>query len=450
MNLEMEYNSGITVTVMQATAEDRVMDFNRRINSDLVVEVISITEGTAVITDGDLSEVTAIANDENGYEVITLRLGLTYEGTEISDEFTASSGVSVSQDSDDWTIEYNDDETGNWTNIMDVGMGIGVNNSDTNHVLYREIDVRVTLPLQNQTQTYDDGHAVNMRFAADGGLSEASFRVNVPQQYNISLDGVDDKYGVADGGETLVTLTVSNHGNGDDTIVVQYVLEEDCEDAGWLVTPPIANLTVAADNDRSQSFTIFAPANSTQNNCDVDFTADSEGDYETQEESTSVMIAEATLSILTTAIEPRSADALANEDGVFRIPIENTGFLTADNVIVYLESAQAGTDYSQKQITITVPAAYTTGDDGEVVPGQAWAEFPYSNMPPGTAYLKVSLEVIDTPISDEVPDEDISYKFSNAAEGEESSFLMPVIIILTILVLFGGYKTARKGSSGRF
>ena len=71
-------------------------------------------------------------------------------------------------------------------------------------------------------------------------------------------------------------------------------------------------------------------------------------------------------------------------------------------------------------------------------------------MPPGTAYLTVSVEVIGTPISDDVPDMDISYKFSNVADGEESSFLMPVIIILTILVLFGGYKTARKGSSGRF
>ncbi len=449
MALEMEYNSGITVTVMQATAEDRVMDFNRRINSDLVIEVISITEDTAVITDDDLSEVTAIANDDNGYEVITLRLGLTYEGTEIADEFTASSGVSVSQDSDEWTIEYNDVESGNWTNIMDVGMGIGINNSDSNQVLYREIDVRITLPLQNQTQTYDDGHAVNMRFASDGGISEASVRVNVPQQFNISLDGADEQYGVADGGETLVTLTVFNHGNGDDTISVQSILEDVCIDAGWQVTPAISNLTVAADNDRSQSFTIFAPANSTEITCDVDFTADSEGDYETQEQSTTVKISVATLSIIKKSIEPRSAESLANEDGIFRIPIENTGFLAADDVIVYLESAQDETEYTQKQITITVPAA-STDENGEKVAGQAWAEFPYSDMPPGTAYLTVSVEVIGTPISDEVPDMDISYKFSNVADGEESSFLMPVIIILTILVLFGGYKTARKGSSGRF
>ena len=253
------------------------------------------------------------------------------------------------------------------------------------------------------------------------------------------MEGADANIGVGDGGETIVTLTISNFGNGDDTIAVESVLEENCIDAGWQVTPPISNLTVAADDSRSQSFTVYAPTNSSEITCTVDFTAESEGDFEKQESSTNVIISVATLEILDDAKEPLPADALANTDGIFRIPIKNTGFLTAGDVIVYLESAQDETDYPQKQITITVPAQ-----------GTAYAEFPYSDMPPGNAYLKVSVEVIGTPLSDEVEDKDISYKFSNAAEGEESGFLMPVIIVLTILVLFGGYKTARKGSSGRF
>ena len=57
---------------------------------------------------------------------------------------------------------------------MDISMGIGVNNSDTDQILSREVEVRITLPLKNQSQTYDDGHAVNMRFTSDGGASEAS------------------------------------------------------------------------------------------------------------------------------------------------------------------------------------------------------------------------------------------------------------------------------------
>ena len=88
-------------------------------------------------------------------------------------------------------------------------MGIGVDNDDSNQILTREVDVRITLPIQNLTQTYDEGHAVNMRFAADGGTSEASIRVFVPQQHNISLNDAPEAIGVGVGDETLVTLELS-------------------------------------------------------------------------------------------------------------------------------------------------------------------------------------------------------------------------------------------------
>ena len=115
------------------------------------------------------------------------------------------------------------------------------------------MDARIILPLQNQTQTYDDGHAVNMRFTADGGPNEVSVRVNVPQQYNISFVDAPAAIGVGVGDETLVTLRIINDGNGDDTVSVQSSLS--CE--GWQVTPGISNITVAAGSERSQSFTIL-------------------------------------------------------------------------------------------------------------------------------------------------------------------------------------------------
>jgi asparagine N-glycosylation enzyme membrane subunit Stt3 len=439
MNLQMNYTSGISVTVMQDTAEDRVMEFTKKVNSNLLLEVISVTAGTADFSSEDLTALVAIEDsDNNGYNVITLKLGITYEGTEISDDFTASTGLGVSQDSVDWTIEYLND-TEEWNSVMNIEMGIGLDNNDTAQLLYREIDVRITLPLQNQTRTYVDGHAVNMRFASDGGISEASVRVSVPQQYNISLEGAPTDIGVADGGETIVTLVVTNFGNGDDAITVISSLEQDCIDEGWQVTPPISNLTVAADSDRSQSFTIHAGANSTELSCSIDFTADSAGEFDTQTDSTNAMISVAKLSIIKTQIEPFAADAIANTDGIIRIPIENEGFLTATDVIVVLESAQSGTDFAEQQVTITVPAE-----------GVGYAEFAYSNMPPGNAHLKVMITVVDTPVSEEVPDYEFKIKFSNLAESEESPFLMVAIVALTILVLYGGFKTARRGSSGRF
>ena len=93
----MEYNAGLTVDVIQDTAEDRLLEFTRRVNSDLVVEIISVDAETADFDPSDLTDLTA-KEDGNGYKVITMKLSLTYEGTEISDTFTASGSTSVTQD----------------------------------------------------------------------------------------------------------------------------------------------------------------------------------------------------------------------------------------------------------------------------------------------------------------------------------------------------------------
>ena len=443
LDLTMKYTAGLSVSVVQDTAEDRIVEYTRRVNSDLTIEVLSVDDG-AEFNETDLTDMDAIES-EDGYKVITLKLGLTYAGTEVSDEYTASAGVGVSQDSEFWKIEFlNDTGDGEWEEVMDIGMGIGVDNNDTNQLLYREVDVRFTLPLQNQTRTYTDGHVINMRFVSDGGLSESSVRVNVPQQYNISLQDTPESIGVGDGGETLVTLRVVNLGNGDDPITLESSLSQACVDAGWQVAPAVSNITVAADSDRSQSFTIYAATNSTKDSCDVEFTAQSGGDFETLVTTTNAKISVAKLVIDGGGIEPRASDAGANEDGKFTIPISNEGFLSTGSVVVYLE-AQEGTDtvYPRQSFTIaTVPAE-----------GVAYAEFQYSDLPPGIARMSVTLEVLDdTPLHPDSEDSEIfEVKFSNMEDdGDESPWFMVAIIALTILVLYGGFKAARKGSSSRF
>ena len=369
-----------------------------------------------------------------------MKLSLTYEGTEIADEFTATGSLSVTPDAQYWTVEYlNSSGDGEWTDTMNVAMGIGVNNSDTNQILTREVDVRITLPLQNQSLTFDEGHAVNMRFTADGGMSEASVRVYVPQQFNVSLEDAPDSIGVGVGQDSLVTLRIVNNGNGDDDTTIQASL--DCD--GWDVKPSISNITIAASSERSQSFTIKAPADAdSDESCDVDFTLDSEGDFDTQTESTEAKISVAKLIIDKGGVEPRQADAKANADGEFRIPIRNDGFLTAQNVKVTLKADELGiTEYEEEIVTITVPA-------NDV----AFAVFPYSDLPPGDARLMVTVDAGDTPVHDDSADNEIiTIQFSNIADEDgESDWLVIVIVILTGLVLYGGYKTARKGSSGRF
>ena len=418
------------------------MKFNKKVNSDLNIEILMVNDET----NNGTENIVAVADNKNGYDVITLTLGLTYEGTEITDDFTADAALGLSTDSNDWTIEYLDDsgDEQNWTSVMNIEMGIGVNNSDTNQLLYRELDIRITLPLQNQTRTYLDGHAVNMRFLSDAGINEASVRVNVPQQYNISIGEIDAQIGVGDGGESLVTLVLTNFGNGDDLTTIIPSLEQECIDDGWQITPPISNVTVVPGVDLENSFTIFAGTNTTQTTCDIDFTAASSGDFETQEVSTTALVSVADLAIINSQIEPLPADAIANTNGIFRIPIENRGFLTASEVIVSLEGAQTGTDYAMQSTTIIVPAR--VGD----VNGVAYAEFAYSNLPPGQAYLVVNVTVVDTSATEDTLSEDFKIKFSNLAEDGENSYLIWVIIGLTLLVLYGGFKTARKGSSGKF
>ena len=132
----------------------------------------------------------------------------------------------------------------------------------------------------------------------------------------------------------------------------------------------------------------FAPADaSSEESCMVEFTADSEGEFETRTQSTNAIISVANLVIDEGGVEPRNAEAKANADGQFIIPIRNEGFLTTQDVIVYLQADELGdTDYPQKQVTITVPAN-----------GVAYASFDYSDLPPGDARLKVTLDVIGTP-----------------------------------------------------
>ena len=447
LDLTMDYTAGIVVGIGQDTELDKLMEFSRRVDSDLVVDIISINnlDNVTLLDASDLTEMDAIADDDNGYKVIELTLGLTYEGTEISDQYTSSSSLSLGDDSDLWKVEYLN-STGDWVSVMNIDMGIGENNSDENQLLYTEVDARIILPMQNETRKYSAGHAVNMRFTADGGQGEESITVHVPQQFAISFVNTTDIVGVADGGNADVTLRVLNSGNGDDEITFEYTIGSDCED-GWDVTGLFGvneSVPLTYGMEWSHAFKIHAPTNATDTECMIEFTADSKGEYETQVTTVEARISVAKLSIETGSITPFAADAAANEDGVITIPITNTGYLSTGEVIVYLEGQDGtDTDYPRQSYTIsTVPAR-----------GDATAEFQYTDFPPGVARFEITLEVSDdTPLDSSSEDSaKFERKFANMEEeGDESPWLMVAIIALTALVLFGGYKAARRGSSSRF
>jgi hypothetical protein len=122
------------------------------------------------------------------------------------------------------------------------------------------------------------------------------------------------------------------------------------------------------------------------------------------------------------------------------IIVENTGFLTATDVIVYLEGTYE-TDYPTEQVTITVPAE-----------GTATAVFDHDGFGPGPQRFKTYITVIGTPVDSTGPDHEDSFtlEFYNVADEEKGGGVGYVVAVLAVLVLFGGYKTARKGSKARF
>jgi hypothetical protein len=106
---------------------------------------------------------------------------------------------------------------------------------------------------------------------------------NNTQTYNISLNEAPDSIEIEVRGQGVeFYLSIANHGNGDDTITVQSVLEQSCIDAGWYVSPAISNLTIPAEQERRQSFMIYSATDSTVISCEIYISADSEGEFDTQ------------------------------------------------------------------------------------------------------------------------------------------------------------------------
>ncbi len=94
----MPYTAGILVNIDQDTALEKEMVFTKKVDSDLLLKVLSINEN-ATYTPGNLTDMTAIQTDSGDYEVIELSLELTYDGTELEDIFSATGSLDLTQDS---------------------------------------------------------------------------------------------------------------------------------------------------------------------------------------------------------------------------------------------------------------------------------------------------------------------------------------------------------------
>jgi len=421
---------------------DLTLQFNRRVVSDLNLNITAVKDLTAVIVDGNMTILQAI-EDGSGYSVIEVDITVDYDGNQISDTFSASGSVS-GQDGSKWAIQFQNGSADEWIDDLDIVLGVGMNSTDTNQVLQMVIKAKIILPAQNETFVFElgAGHDVVFEFTTGSAMSNLLVNVSVPQNYSIALDDIPSSIGVADNGlpGKTFSVTVVNNGNGPESIDIGAILPQNCVDDLWKIEPSPTTIDVEPRATGSQKFTVYSPTSGAQvESCLITVQAQSE-EFGSASISGSVTarIAVADLSIATNTITPLESESVAGEAGSFMIPVKNAGFLDAIGIEITLVGTD-GTEYVSKLVVLTVPAESTVN-----------AEFTYEGFEVGPKRFEVSINPSGTPVASQPENQTFSREFANIAVGDESNFVPIVVAILGLLILFGGYKVARTGSKKRF
>ena len=431
-SLDMEYRGGVGVEVPSSgLSKNVVLEYNRIADRDLVPTLVEDATGAVVLND-DYGTLQAIPNEQGGYESIIFSIDLTYDGTEITDQYDVSGKVGVTADSSDWKIEFlnsSEGETEEWLDIITISLGIGENESQA--VLSNSVKVRVTPPLQNQSISYDYGHSLSISFKPQSGTANSvSISAFIPEVHSFELTG-SNSVGIAVGGNTAVPIQLENTGNGDD----KYTFEATDVPDGWTVSVPTPAPVISPGESRPLTITVTAPEDAS-NDAKISFTISvmSEDNVTTHTHDIDVLISRIDLSVIEDRIVPRSV--VTGEGGVFEIPVVNDGFLPASKVIVTV--SESSTEFT-KSVEIDIPA------EGETI-----AEVAFEAFETGTYYFDVSIDQGSQPAVGEP--EDLSFRVSvdPTSDADEPIWLPVIVGILLILVMYGGYKMVKSRSGSRF
>ena len=436
-NLEMDYFA-ISTGVIEQGIIDLELAYSRSLNSDSTVALDNSSVANASLIGNNV--MTPEISDED-YKTIEFNLDIEYQGTESTDELTVSGFVSNAQDSDDWSVEvYNGTS---WVSSFDVTLGIGESLSDTSVDNSTVVKMRINLPNLTSSISLDSGHLVNVELTGEAGVSSTTnVRVNVPQYYGMKLTNVVDETGVSPGGTSNFAVTLSNTGNGDDTYTIELadnLLE------GWQITPTTTSLTISKDDQRTQQFSVFAPEDFTSGEIEATVTITSEDGLTSETVVVEIVSARISLSVDET-LSQELTKVYESETGQVVVPITNSGYRTATNVLVSVDlTNDAGTEVVKTlaPLNISVPAGQTVNATFDVDPSSSkFNRFAISvevTSDEDLEYVEDSIEPFDYQ-EETILDE---------AEGT-SSWFMVVIIILTLLVGYGGTKVARNKGTNRF
>lgn len=434
--LEMEYYGGQTTTVNADSTIAATLQFNRRVNSalDITLDVPSVVD--ANVLDADDSELEAMVDmtNESAYKKIEFDYNVVYNGTETLDVFTVGGEMSLAQDSDLWTVEFYNQSSNEYEETINVALGIGENAS-----VSTTISVRISLPDVADAWHLANGHRMTMRLQTDlGESSQASIKIFVPQTFGFTVSEETEEVGMSALVERQFTFDLTNDGNGQDSFTI--ALLESGVPAEWSVTPMSSTLTLNKGETRTQQFTVFAPSTYTDGDDFELVVYVSSENEEVERKEVKVQIKKAVIALtLDTDRIATESDLIAGKSGAVRVPVENVGLLDAPSVIVYLTPPN-GVELSQ---TISVPA----GGEGmavfdDLTFNQGNQRFDYRIEVAGAE----SASVESLPADGDFP---LEYNTETTADGE-SVWMTLLIVVLGLLVIYGGVRTARSRGGTRF
>jgi ABC-type cobalt transport system substrate-binding protein len=442
--LEMEYFGGQTTSVAADSTIAATLNYNRRVNSNLDVTFDEASVGSdATVLDVEDVELEAMVSsgNESVFNTITFDYTVNYNGTEIVDVFTVSGELGLAQDSEDWTVQIWNSSSNSYEDSVEIALGIGDNETDA--ALAATVTVQVTLPDVADAWSLENGHRVTVRMETDlGEATQTSAKIFVPQTYAFSISDATDELGMSALVERRFSFDITNDGNGQDTFTIELLESGVLE--GWSITPMTSTLTLSKGETRTQQFTVFAPESFTEGSFDLTVYVNSLDEAVAQQTVVvNVQAAVIKLEVKEANIVLKSDD-IANQPGSVRVPVTNNGFLDAPSVLVYLEPTSPASQ-AERSVTISVPAGETVEavfDDMTFIQGNQRFNIRIEVAGAETS----SVDSISLPFGDTFS---LEYYSQTESEGE-SIWMTLLIVVLGVLVVVGGVKTARSSRGGKF
>jgi hypothetical protein len=380
------------------------------------------------------------------FEDIIITAKVSYAGNQAEEIFTLGGDSGALHDSEDWNVTFLNQSSGKFEQTKTVKLGLG-ENASSGATMAAEFTFKLQLPSQDIARYYSEGHPIGVSFEAGLVIAgELGLHIMVPQIHSIRLDSAPTEVGVAPGGEVAIDLVITNLGNGEDT--VSFNVSSSNLPANWSLTPSSASMILSSTQERTQSFTIHAPAGADDGTYTISISMEDgsgaafiDEDNETLDDLViEVSIARADLSIVSFHLE---GEAMYQGPTTFVVAIKNSGTLDANGVDVTV-------DVSALQENLINEVAGTAKVDvpvGEIVSATVVVDLSNATLQKIilTATIHTTVETVE---GGDTATKDYTNDVVAKAPDEANSWLPWIIISVILLGLYVGFKamSARRGA----